>query len=162
MGIARLFGLGNKNKAAISMPSVVLGEDKTKTQRNLESTGVYLLDQRNRLGYDSFPDAIASCFEEQKNGTKKYLGQTCVIFEPMSRPWDFKKCNWVDKDLARKKEVILESARSEGYSRAIQEITDEDQANRMQTALLLLIGIMGVLALLYVFQSGLIQKIMGH
>lgn len=162
MGFGTLFGFGNKNKASIYMPCIVFGEDRTKTHRDLTSTGVYLLDPKNRLGYDSFPDSIASCYEQQRNGEMKYVGQVCVVYEPMSRPWDFKKQAWADKDLARKADVILESARCEGESQAIQEISDEDKASKMQTALLLLIGIMGVLALLYVFQSGLIQKIIGH
>lgn len=153
-----LFGKKRKQTTAISC--IVIGEDKRLTHRTQESTGVFMLDERNLLAYNSFPEAIGSLSHCQKSGTLKYLGLTSLLYEPMSRPFSFKTLDWVDVE--HKKDVILDSALSEGCSRAVQQMDMADRFDRMSTILLIAVaGVIGM-GLLFVFQSGLLDKVFGR
>jgi len=150
---------GNKGKTTTEIPCIVIGEDKRLTHRTLDSTGVFMLDERNLLAYNSFPEAIGSLSHRQKDAKTKYLGLTSVLYEPMSRPFSFKTLDWVNVE--HKKDVILDSALSEGCSRAVQRMDMADRFDRMSTILLIAVaGVIGM-ALLFVFQSGLLDKVFG-
>lgn len=153
-----MFGRKKHKLSAISC--LVIGEDRTLDFRNEESTGLYLVDQANRLAYDSYPEAVGT-HSMVSRGRTRNMGQVCVLYEPMSRPWSFKTNTWMTKEMCRKKDVILANARAEGYSMAIQRKDDDDRAAKMQLALLLLIGLFGTVVLMFVFQSGLIKSLFG-
>jgi len=112
------------------------------------------------LAYDSYPEAMGT-HTIVARGRARNVGQICVLYEPMSRPWSFKTNTWMPKELCRKKDVVLKNARAEGYSMSIQRKDDDDKSARMQTALLLLIALFAVVVLLFVFQSGLIADLLG-
>ena len=150
---------GRKSRQTTGIPCIVIGEDKRLTHRTLESTGVFLLDEQNLLAYNSFPEAVGSLSSRQKDETVKYLGLTSVLYEPMSRPFSFKTLDWVNVE--HKKDVILDSALSEGCSRAVQRMDMADRFDRMSTILLIAVaGVIGM-ALLFVFQSGLLDNVFG-
>ena len=154
-------GLWNlkRNKDTTAITCLVIGEDKNIDHRKLESTGVFLLDSKNLTAFDSFPEAMGSFTHIQKNGRPKYLGVTSVLFEPMCRPFSFKTLDWVRVE--HKKDVIKDSALSEGCSRAIQQMDMADRFDRMSTILLIAVAGVIVLALLFVLQSGLLPSIFG-
>jgi len=154
-----LWNLGKRNKDTSAITCLVIGEDKALDHRKLESTGVFLLDSKNLTAFGSFPEAIGSFTQRRKDGKSKYLGVTSILYEPMARPFSFKSLEWVKVE--HKKDVIKDSALSEGCSRAVQQMDMADRFDRMSTILLIAVaGVIG-LALLFVLQSGLIGDIFG-
>lgn len=148
-----------KGKETTIVRCIMIGEDKRLSHREMESTGIFLQDSRNLLAYDSVPEAMGSLSFRQKDGTSKYLGLTSMLYEPMARPFSFKTLEWVNVE--HKRDVILDSALSEGCSRAVQNMELADRFDRMSTILLIAVaGVIGM-ALLFVFQSGLLDKIFG-
>lgn len=153
MGLGSLFG-GKSKKATVTC--LVIGEDRKLSFRNLEATGVFFLDNSNRLAYDSLPEAIGVC-TQVRNGKEKYRGQVSIIYEAMARPFSFVASTWAQVD--QREEVILASARSEGSSKAIQSMENADRFDKMSTILLLLVaGVIGM-ALLFALQSGILSDI---
>ena len=147
---------GKKSKGTTTITCLMIGEDKTIMHRNLESTGAFLLDPKNLLAYDSFPECIGSVTRVAK-GKRKYLGLTSVLYENMARPFSLKKLNWIE--VMHKEDQIKDSALSEGCSKAVQSLDLADRFDRMTTILMLAVaGVIG-LALLFAFQSGLFSKI---
>jgi hypothetical protein len=152
--------LGRKRRQTTGISCVVIGEDKRLTHRTLESTGVFLLDSTNLLAFDSFPEAVGSLSRRQKDNTSKYLGLTSLLYEPMSRPFSFRTLDWVNVE--HKKDIILDSALSEGCSRAVQNMELADRFDKMSTILLIAVaGVIGM-GLLFVLQSGLLSNIFGR
>jgi len=157
MGLLNL--LGKKGKKVTTITALTIGEDKNLMHRNLESTGVFLLDASNLLAFDSFPEAMGSFNQAQKDNKKKYLGLTSLIYEPMARPFSFQTLDWIKVE--HKEDVIKDSALSLGCSKAVQQMDMADRFDRMSTILLIAVaGVIGM-ALLFVFQSGLLSKIFG-
>lgn len=151
---------GNKKKQISTIRCITIGEDKRLSHRQMESTGVFLLDSKSLLAYDSFPEAVGSLSHHQKDDTSKYLGLTSVLYEPMARPFSFRTLDWAK--IEHKEDVIKDSALSEGQSRAIQNMELADRFDKMSTILLLAVGGVMVMALLFVIQSGLLDKIFGR
>jgi hypothetical protein len=150
----------NKGKQASNIHCIVIGEDKKLTHRQTESTGVFVLDADNLLAFDSFPEAMRSFTHRQKNDTSKYLGLTSLLYEPMARPFSFKTMDWINVE--HKRDVILDSALSEGCSRAVRNMDLADRFDRMSTILLIAVaGVIGM-ALLFVIQSGLLDNVFGR
>lgn len=149
---------GKKGKGGTTITCIAIGEDKILMHRNLKSTGAFLLDSKNLLAYDSFPECIGSCTRVAK-GKRKYLGLTSLLYENMARPFSFKTLKWIE--VMHKEDQIKDSALSEGCSKAVQRLDFNDRFDRMTTILMLAVaGVIG-LALLFAFQSGLFQKIIG-
>ena len=141
-----------KRKGTTAINCIVIGEDKRIMHRNLESTGAFLLDPKNLLAYDSFPECIGNVIRIARN-KRKYLGQTSVVYENMARPFSFKKLDWVK--VMHKEDQIKDQALSEGCSKAVQNIDLGNRFDKMWTLALLAFGGLLVLALLFAFQSGL-------
>ena len=152
-----LWNFGKKSRQTSSIPCIVIGEDKHLSHRMLESTGVFLLDEQNLLAFDSFPEGIGSFTRRQKDDTTKYLGLASLLYEPMARPFSFKSLDWVKME--HKKDVIKDSALSEGCSRAVQRLDLADRFDRMSTILLIAVAGVIAMALLFVLQSGLLSSI---
>lgn len=157
MGLGNL--LGKKSKATSAITCLTIGEDKTVTHRTLDSTGAFLLDPRNLLAYDSFPESVGSFIVTLK-GKRKYIGLTSLLYETMARPFSFKTLDWVQ--MIHKKDQIKDSALSEGCSKAVQRIDLADRFDKMWTLALLGVGGVIGLALLFAFQGGLFSKIFGR
>jgi hypothetical protein len=155
-----LWNFGKRRKQTTGIPCIVIGEDKRLTHRTLDSTGVFLLDEQNLVAYNSFPEAIGSFSARQKDATVKYLGLTSLLYEPMSRPLSFKAMDWVNVE--HKEDVIKDSALIEGCSRAVQQMDMADRFDRMSTILLIAVGGVIGMALLFVLQSGLLDKVFGR
>jgi hypothetical protein len=147
-----------KQPKAVILNCLCIGEDKTAPWRKEESTGNYLLDRDNRLAYDSCPDAVAS-LTTHRQGKIKYKGQCAILYEAMSRPFNFKTLRWVEGE--RKKDVILGTAVNEGCSMAVQQIVDENRFNRTATLLMLALGILGVMGFLAAWSGGVFSHV-GH
>jgi len=159
MGFADLFSRKQKTKSTM-IGCCIIGEDKTlQRQLKLEATGLYLIQNTNLLGYDTFTDTIGSYTVATENGKPDFRGPTALLYEPMARPFSFKDMEW--KQDTHKKDVLLESARREGEARAVQQLQDSDRFDRISTVLLLLSALFGILVLLYVFQSGILSKLIG-
>ena len=153
-----MFGLNKKPKKT-TLPCLVIGEDRKLFHREMETTGVFFLDDDNRLAYDSLPESIGMCTQIMRDGTKKYRGQVSLLYEPMARPWSFKDLGWAQVD--HNEEVILASGRSEGASRAVQRMEKEDRFDKMATILMLLsAGVIGM-GLLFAVQSGIFTQLFG-
>lgn len=151
-------GLFNKNKESFNIHCIVLGEDKNLMHRILRSTGVFLLDSKNLLGYDSFPECMGN-FTRIKKGKRKFIGLTSLLYENMARPFSLKTMDWAKVE--HKKEQIKEGAISEGCSKAVQRLDLLDKFDKMTTILMLAVaGVIGI-ALLFALQSGLFQDIFG-
>jgi hypothetical protein len=156
--LERVIMFGKNNKGSNTIHCLTIGEDKKLMHRTLESTGTFLLDSRNIMAYDSFPQCMAN-FSTTIRGHQKYRGMTSLLYENMARPFSFKTLTWVR--VAHKKDQIKAVALSEGCSKAVQRINLEDRFNKMWTlALLAVAGVIG-LALLFAFQSGLFSNIFG-
>jgi len=137
---------------------LIIGEDRKLIRRDMEATGIFFLDHKNLLAYDSLPEAIGAYTQIQGN-RKRDLGQISLLYEPMARPFSFESLTWAQ--IEHKEEVILASARSEGSSRAIQSMEKADRFDKMSTILLLLsAGVMGM-GLLFALQSGIFSKLLG-
>lgn len=145
-----------KGDKAPTIQCMVIGEDKIIMHRKLESTGEYLLDENNLLAYDSFPECIGNC-EQVKNGVRKFLGLTSILYENMARPFSFNTLDWIKA--AHKEEQVKDGALARGQAKAVQRLDFNDRFDKMQTILLLAVaGVIG-LALLFAFSTGLFQKI---
>ena len=151
-------GLFNKNKESFNIHCIVIGEDKNLMHRNLESTGVFLLDAKNLLGYDSFPECMGN-FSRIRRGKRKFLGLTSVLYENMARPFSLKTLEWAKVE--HKEEQIKEGAISEGCSKAVQRLDLLDRFDKMTTILLLAVAGVIFIGLLFAFQTGLFEKIFG-
>jgi len=158
MGIWNL--LIRKQAKVGTITNVVFGEDKTLWHRQMDATGFYFFDQSTLLGYDSFPESIGTYIHTAKQ-KEKYLGQTSVLFEPMARPFSFASLSWVDEKRLSEKSVILESGRSEGYAKAVRDMDIGDRFDRMSTILLIMVALVGIMALLFVIQSGVLKDLIG-
>lgn len=143
----------------MTIECLAIGEDKVLMHRKMESTGEYLLDPKNLLAYDSFPECIGNCVKVAK-GNKKYLGLTSVLYENMARPFSFKKLDWID--VMHKDEQIKDGALARGQSKAVQRIDLNARFDRMWTLALLAVGGLVALALLLALQMGLFTKILGR
>ena len=150
-----LFSPHRKKPKLAELPCLCLGEDKNASWIDEQSTGEYLLNQNNRLAYDSCPEAIGAV-TIHRNGKVTHRGFTCIQYEGMARPFSFKGLVWAN--IEHKKEVVLQNALSEGCSMAVQEITDEGRFNKLSTILMLALGFLGILALLAAFQTGLFSQ----
>jgi hypothetical protein len=151
-------GPSRKQQQVIKVACLCIGEDKVAPWRKEESTGMYLLDRDNRLAYDSCPEAVVPLIVH-KGGTAKYRGQVALLYENMSRPFNFTTLRWVEGE--RKKDTILATAINEGCSMAVQQIVDENRFNRVATILMLALGLLGILAFLAAYQGGVFSHI-GH
>jgi len=150
------FSPNRKQPKVVVLSCLTIGEDKTAPWRKEESTGMYLLDRNNRLAYDSCPSAVKP-LTIHRNGKVQYKGQCAILYENMSRPFNFDTLNWVEGE--RKKEVVLGTAVHEGCSMAVQQIIDENRFNRTATLLMLALGILGALALLAAYQGGAFEQV---
>lgn len=148
-----------KNKESFKIHCIVVGEDKNLMHRSLTSTGTFLLDSKNLLGYDSVPECIEK-FMRRARGKVKYLGSTALLYENMARPFSFKTLKWVAA--IHKEDQIKEAALSEGRSKAVQRLDLGDRFDKMWTLALLAVGGVIGLALLMAFNSGLFSKIFGR
>lgn len=147
-----------KNKESFNIHCIVIGEDKNIMHRTMESTGTFLLDTKNLLGYDSFPECMGNFIRKTKTKTK-YLGLTSLLYENMARPFSLKTLGWVNID--HKEDQIKEGAISEGCSKSVQRLDMNDRFDKISTILLLAVaGVIG-LGLLYAFQSGAFHKLFG-
>lgn len=147
-----------KKQNTTTIPCFIIGEDKIVTHRILESTGAFLLDIRNLLAYDSFPQCMGS-YTKVTKGKRKYLGLTSLLYETMARPFNFSTFDWVK--IEHKEDQIKDSALAEGYSKAVQRIDLADRFNKMWTLALIAVGGVIGLALIFAFSSGLFQKVIG-
>ena len=151
-------GLFNKNKESFKIHCIVVGEDKNLMHRTLESTGVFLLDAKNLLGYDSFPECMASFFRIRR-GKARFIGLTSLLYENMARPFSIATLDWAKVE--HKEAPIKEGAISEGCSKAVQRLDLLDRFDKMTTILLLAVaGVIGI-GLLFAFQTGLFQDLFG-
>jgi len=151
-----LFSRKKRNTTTITCP--VIGEDKRVMHRDEDSTGMFLLDDKNLMTYDSFPECMGKLTLIAK-GKRKYLGQTSLLYETMARPFSFKTLDWVKVE--HKKDQIKDYALSEGCSKAVQRIDLNDRFDKMWTLALIAVGGVVGLALLFAFGSGLFSKIIG-
>lgn len=150
--------LNKKNKESFNIHCIVIGEDKNLMHRNLESTGAFLLDSKNLLGYDSFPQCTGT-FTRTRRLKSKFGGLTSVLYENMARPFSLKSLDWVV--IEHKEDQIKEGALSEGCAKAVQRLDLLDRFDKMTTILLLAVSGVIVLGLLYALQAGLFSKIFG-
>jgi len=150
--------LSRKKQNTSALTCLIIGEDKNVTHRTLDSTGAFLLDSKNLLAYDSFPQCMGSYTKVVKGKTKN-LGLTSILFETMARPYDFFALDWVM--VQHKEDQIKESALAEGCSRAVQNIDLGGRFDKMWTLALLAVGGVIGLALLLAFSSGLFSNIVG-
>jgi hypothetical protein len=153
-----LFSPNRNKQKAVAINCLCIGEDKITPWRKEESTGMYLLDRNNRLAYDSCPEAVVPLIVHRR-GMAKQKGQCGIVYENMSRCYNFKTLDWVKTD--RKEEVIKETAVYEGCSMAVQQIVDENRFNRTVTLLMLALGILGIFGFLAAWQGGLFANL-GH
>lgn len=159
MPLRSLFGQ-SKRKAYDKLISVTIGEDRTLVERDVESTGLYFVNGQDLLGYDSFPEAVARGLNGDGDKVKD-IGQACVLFEPMSRPFSFDTLDWIDESRMSSRKKILASARSEAEARAIQDIQDESNYDKVSTGFLILVALFAVIGLLFLLNSGIIQGLIG-
>lgn len=157
MALRSLFG-SSKRTAYEKLLSVTIGEDRTLVRRAIESTGLYFVNGRDLLGYDSFPEAAARCLIGDGDKVKD-LGQACTLFEPMARPLSYDTLNWIDENRMSSRAKILASARSEAESRVVQDIQDEANYDRVSTGFLILVALFAIVALLFLVQSGILQDL---
>ena len=150
--------LSRKKQNSTAITCLIVGEDKNVAHRTLDSTGAFLLDPKNLLAYDSFPQCMGS-YTEVAKGKRKYLGLTSLLYETMARPFDFSTLDWVKVE--HKEDQIKDSALAEGFSKAVQRIDLGDRFDKMWTLALIAVGGVIGLALLYALSSGLFQKIVG-
>lgn len=150
--------LSKKNKESFNVHCIVLGEDKNLMHRNLESTGTFLLDAKNLLGYDSFPQCIGN-FIKIRRGKPKFQGLTSLLYENMARPFSLSTLEWAK--IEHKKDQIKEGAISEGCSKAVRRLDLLDRFDKMTTILLLAVAGVIFLGLLYALQTGLFSRIFG-
>lgn len=150
--------LNKKKQGDVIITCMVIGEDRNIMHRSLLSTGTYLLDQKNLMAYDTVPECTTNFFRTAKNKTK-YLGLTNLLYETMSRPFSFSTLDWVR--LEHKEDQIKDSALSEGCSKAVQRIDLNDRFEKMWTLALIAVGGVVGLALIFAFQSGLVEKVLG-
>jgi len=148
-----------KNKESFNIHCIVLGEDKNLMHRNLESTGTFLLDAKNLLGYDSFPQCMGN-FIRFRRGKLKFQGLTTLLYENMARPFSLSTLTWAKVE--HKKDQIKEGAISEGCSKAVQRLDLLDRFDKMSTILLIAVAGVIFLGLLYALQTGLFEKIFGR
>jgi len=151
--------LNKKNDSEMTIECLAIGEDKVLMHRKMESTGEYLLDPKNLLAYDSFPECIGNCTRIAK-GNKKFLGLTSVLYENMARPFSFKTLNWIV--VMHNDEQIKDGSLARGQSKAVQRIDLNARFDRMWTLALLAVGGLVGLALLLALQMGLFSKILGR
>lgn len=151
MGLKNLL---NKDGTKVSkLLCLIIGEDKCCSLPKLETTGVYSLDNNNRLAFNSLPFAIGIARIHQ-NGRVRNLGPVSIYYEPTSRPYSFTELEWTGVE--HKEDVILDTAFAEGCSRAIQREDRTNYFNRLTT--ILLIATLGAvaLALIAALQSGIL------
>jgi hypothetical protein len=153
-----LFSPNRKQQKVVTLNCLCIGEDKVAPWRKEESTGTYLLDRNNRLAYDSCPDAVVP-LTIHHNGKVKYKGQCAILYEDMSRPFNFSTLNWGVKEDDQKKDVILSTAVYEGCSMAVQQIVDENRFNRTANLLMLALGILGIMGFLAAWNGGVFANI---
>lgn len=155
MGLGKLIGKDtNKLTKALCL---ILGEDKRLSLRHLVTTGVYYLDDTNRLAFDSFPVAIGSAVQP-RNGTMRMLGPVSLLYEPTSRPFSFTDLAWTEEE--HKEEVILDTAFAEGCSRAIQKEDRREWFNKLTTILLIVSLGAVALAFLAALQTGILSDVL--
>ena len=148
----------DKTENTTTITCLTIGEDKNKMDRDMESTGEYLLDTKSLLAYDSFPECIGSIVRVAK-GTRKFLGLTSVLYENMARPFSFETLDWVK--VMHKEDQIKEGALGRGCAKAVQRLDMAAKFDRMTTILLLAVsGVIG-LALIMAISSGLIRNPFG-
>jgi len=151
-----LLNFGKKTEGAINITCLAIGEDKNIMHRTMESTGEYLLDTKNLLAYDSFPEGIGNYIRVVR-GRKKFLGLTSILYENMARPFSLKSLKWIE--VMHKEEQIKEGALGRGCSKAVQRLDLAGRFDRMSTILLLAVaGVIGI-ALIFAFTSGLFKNI---
>lgn len=155
MGLKQLLNRDtNKLPRALCL---IIGEDKRFALRQLETTGVYYLDYKNRLAFDSFPVAIGSAIQP-RNGNIRMLGPVSLLYEPTSRPYSFTDLVWTEEE--HKEDVILDTAFAEGCSLAIQKEGTQQYFNRLTT--ILLIVVLGAVALAFMaaLQTGILSDML--
>ena len=156
MGLKRF--TGDKSKAT-TLRCLVIGEDRMIMHRYLQSTGAYVLDDKNRLAFDTLPEAVGS-LTAVRNGKVKHLGHVSLLFESMFRPYSFPSLDWAN--IEHKEDIVLACALAEGCSKAIQRIERSDRFEKLSTILLLLAaGVIGM-AFLFAVQSGIFSRLIGH
>ena len=155
MGLKNL--LNKEGTKLAKLLCLVIGEDKCCVLPKLETTGVYSLDNKNRLAFNSLPFAIGIARLHQ-NGRVRNLGPLSIYYEPTSRPFSFAELEWTEVE--HKEDVILDTAFAEGCSRAIQKEDRQNYFNRLTT--ILLIATLGAVALAFLaaLQSGVLSDML--
>lgn len=138
------------------LKTVCIGEDKTVWHRQHEATGEFLLNRDFSLGYDSFPECIGRYVQGL---VRRFRYPISLLYEPMSRPFSFATLTWITEP--HKKETLVKNSLADGHSRAAQSKESEARVDRLTTAVILLAAIMGIMALLVVFDSGIITRMIG-
>lgn len=124
----------------------VFGEDKRYSRRNMESTGVYFQDNKNRLSYNSFPHSIGVMIRKA-NGRIRNLGPISLAYEPTSHMYSFPQLAWTEDE--HKEDVILDTAFAEGCARAAIKEDKQEWMNRLTTIFLLAV-LGGIILLLLI------------
>jgi len=145
------FSPNRKQQKVVVLSCLCIGEDKAAPWRKEESTGMYFLDRDNRLAYNSCPEAVVPVRFHRK-GKVQYKGQCAILYENMSRPFNFETLTWAQDE--GKKDTILGTAVNEGCSMAVQQIVDENRFNRTATLLMLALGILGIMGFLAAWNGG--------
>ena len=159
MALRSLFGK-TKRTDYDKLLAVIIGEDRTLVERDIDSTGLSFVSGQDLLGYDSHTEAVGRGLHGDSDKVKD-IGQACILYEPMARPFSFYTLNWIDEGRMSSRAKILASARSEAESRVVQDIQDEDNYDKVSTGFLILVALFAIIALIFLLQSGIIQDLIG-
>jgi hypothetical protein len=147
-------------KKADRLMALVVDEDRRDPMKPMTSTGIYLIDDQQRHCFDSYPEAFADCIEI-KEGKERYLGQVCLLYGPMARPFSFQTLDWIPKETIKKEKVILDTGLANAHSLVIQAREREDKQGWFKTIALAVFGLFAILILLFIVQSGLLSNVFG-
>lgn len=141
-----------------NLHTIVLGEDRTLNHKNLLSTALCVQDDTNLLAHDSQPGAIGSYYKG--SGDKaKFCGPIFMVVEAMARPFAYNELGW--SSVQRKAEVILASARRQAQAKTTEDRERGNRFDRMSNILLLVCCIVGILAILFIVNSGVLTQLFG-
>jgi hypothetical protein len=154
-----------KKQAVATIHCLIGTEDRNIFHAFNDSTGVHILNHKLQTGYDSVPDAIAP-YVVTKGDERIFEGPHCILFEPMSRPWDFAKGDWADTEPKRekgdnvksKRDVIASTSLHEGLALAAKQGEQKDRFSRVANILFLALGLLIVIAFIIGVSSGIIPK----
>jgi len=112
---------------------LIVGEDRNTKQQILESTGEFILNERNDLGYDVNPDTVRTLV---KFGVRNFSAPHSILYETSGAPFNFKTGRF-DADESSTAQ-ILKDGRTHAQTQAVIYIEKEEQQSKLGLALTIL------------------------